>query len=526
MFQLRDYQREAVDSINTFFRNGYGNPLVVAPTGAGKSVMLAAYVSECVGGWPGTRMMVLAHVKELLIQNYSAIRRFDKSLDVGLFSAGVKRRDTHNAIIVAGIQSVYDKADDFGYQDILIIDECHLINPKALGRYRDFIDGLRRTNPKLKVVGFTATPFRLGHGYIHKGKDTIFDGISYDIPIELLIERGYLCRPVAKSGKVHADLSGVHIRAGEFIESEAAAAFDPITTEAVKDIILRTRDRKCGLIFCSGIAHAEKTAEAFRSFGETSVAVVSGKTKDKDRAAMVDGVKSGALRWLINVAVFTTGFDAPNIDVIVFLRATQSTALYVQMIGRGLRLCSGKETCLVLDYGENVKRHGPLNYLQIKEPGQKKDGEGVRAKDCPACEELIPINARECPLCGYEFPIEERTPNHGTQAGEIDLLASNEPQWVDVRSMTVTKHSKFGKQPSMRVVYKVGDGHFDYVSEWVCFDHGGYAAAKAFKWARDRGADVMTLDDALKHDWPTPARIKVSRNNNSFINVSGYEFAK
>lgn len=524
MIQLRDYQRDAVDSINRFFANGYGNPLVVAPTGAGKSIMMAAYISECVEQWPGTRIMVLAHVKELLEQNAGALMKFCLGLDLGLFSAGLRRKDRHNAVIVAGVQSVYDKADEFGFIDLMIVDECHLINPKALGRYRDFIEGLKLTNPNLKVIGFTATPYRLGHGWIHKGDAAMFNGIAYDIPIELLIERGYLVRPIARPGKVHADLSGVHLRCGEFVEKEAAAAFDPITTEAVKDVIVRTRDRKCGLVFCTGLDHAEKVAEAFRSFGETSVEVVSGKTKARDRERMVRDVKKGRLRWLINVAVFTTGFDAPNIDVVVFLRATQSTALYVQMIGRGLRLHEGKETCLVLDYGENVQRHGPLNYLKIKEPGDRRSKDEVRAKVCPSCEEYIPINARECPLCRYEFPVEERKPTHGTEAAEIDLLEGNEPRWIEVLDMEIKEHAAIGKQPSMRVIYRVGNGPFDTVSEWVCFDHGGYPAAQATKWARERGAGWMPLADALDFEWPMPSRICVTRNSNSFVNVIAAEF--
>jgi len=539
---LRPYQVEAEESINRFFLAGYGNPLVVAPTGSGKSVILASYISQTIKDYPQTRMMVLAHVKELLEQDHDAITDFNHSLDVGLYSAGLKRNDLFNAVIVAGIQSVADKAEHFGFIDVLIIDECHLINPKNLGRYRTFIRDLKQVNPNIKVVGFTATPYRLGHGWIHKGDTTIFDGIAHDIPIEMLIADGYLVRPVAKSGKVHADLTNVHIRAGEYVEAEAAEAFEKITVPAVKDIISRTQSQKCGLIFCSGLRHAASVKMAFESLGEYSVDVVSGKTKAKERESLVQRVKNGDLKWLINVAVFTTGFDAPNIDTIVFLRATQSTSLYVQMIGRGLRIAdhsigrlpskeerlltiasSIKPTCLVLDYGENVQRHGPLNYLSIKEPGQKRDPNEIRAKDCPKCEELIPVNCRECPVCGFVFPIEHRNPNHATTAAEAELLISKEPQWLDVNGMSTRKHTKHGKKiSSMKVSYQVGLLKID---EWVCFDHGGYASKQATKWAKERGCQWMSTERALQHEWPIPKRIRVKKRPSGYYDVLECDWA-
>ena len=536
MIKLRDYQVEAKDSINKFFANGYGNPLIVAPTGSGKSIIMGAYIHDCLQAYPKTRIMVLAHVQELLEQNYDAIKSINSKLDVGLYSASLSRKDRFNSVIVAGIQSCYDKVDEFGFIDMLIIDECHLINPKQLGRYRDFIAGLKQLNPALKVVGFTATPYRLGHGWIHKGETTIFNGIAFDIPVEMLIAEGYLVRPSAKSGKVHADLSNVHIARGEFVEAEAAEAFEKITLPAVKDIISRTTDRKCGLIFCSGLRHADSVKTAFESLGEYSVDVVSGKTHKDDRTRMVKAVKEGQLKWLINVAVFTTGFDAPNIDTIVFLRATQSTSLYVQMIGRGLRIpnkeignlpskaerllaiaSSEKINCLVLDYGENVQRHGPLNFLSIKEPGKKQDPNEIRAKDCPSCEELVPVNARICPLCGFEFPVEHRNPNHATTAAEIDLILEQQASWFEVAEMKVGKHQKMSKKPSMKVTYVLQSGL--QVHEWICFDHGGYSTTKAIHWCKARGHEWMSVDDAVKIKWPMPKRVRIKRTQSKFYEV-------
>jgi len=534
--KLRPYQVKAKDSINKFFANGYGNPLVVAPTGSGKSIIMGDYINDCLTQYPQTRIMVMAHVAELLIQNHGALKSLNPNLDTGLYSASLKRKDKYNSVIVAGIQSVYCKAEEFGYIDMLVCDECHLISPKNQGRYRTFIDDLKKVNPSLKVVGFTATPYRLGHGWIHKGDTTIFDGICYDIPVEMLIAEGYLVRPRAKSGKVHADLTNVHIARGEFVESEAADAFEKITLPAVQDIISRTTMQKCGLIFCSGLKHAESVRLAFEACGEFSVDFVSGKTKKADREEMVRRVKDGELRWLINVAVFTTGFDAPNIDTIVFLRATQSTSLYVQMIGRGLRMIDSsighlsskeerlleiassiKPSCLVLDYGENVQRHGPLNYLKIQEPGKKNDPNEVRAKDCPSCEELIPINARVCPFCEFEFLIEHRNPNHATSAAEIDLILDKQAEWFEVEAVTYRSHAKVSKKPSMQVTYTLVSGLQVY--EHICLDHGGYATTKAIHWCKARGYEWMSVDDAVKVKWPMPARIKIKRTRSKYYEV-------
>lgn len=520
--ELRPYQLEAVDSIDKFFLNGYGNPLVVAPTASGKSVMIAEYLDRAFKRFPSTRVMVLAHVKELLEQNYHECLQLAPHIDIGLFSAGLRRKDCTNSAIFAGIQSCYARAVDFGYQDFVIIDECHLVRPKAAGRYREFINDLKKINPALKVIGFTATPYRLGHGWIHKGKDAIFDGISYNIEIDTLIQQEYLVRPVARSGSVHADMSDVHILRGEFVEAEAAAKFKEITLPAVQDALSRAQGRRAGLVFCTGIEHAQDTLKAFNACGESSVAIVTGKTKAEERRNTVEDVKCGRLKWLINVGVFTTGFNATIIDTIVLLRATESTGLYVQMIGRGLRLHPGKKDCLVLDYGENVKRHGTLNFLRIREPGERRNPDSVRAKDCPQCEELVAVNCAVCPLCGFFFPRDPRQPNHGTQAGEYDLIDEVKSKWYTVKEMKVSKHTKMGGRPSMKVAYYVGDAWAVY--EYICLDHTGYARSKALKWARERGHEPFNVDSALNIDWPVPLAIEVQRDKNGFDRVVNYRW--
>lgn len=511
MIQPRDYQKLALDGINRFFENGYGNPLVVAPTGSGKSLMIALYCQMAVRDYPGTRCMVLAHVEELIQQNSSCFATVAPEIQHGIYAAALDRRDSTQPVVFAQIQSCYNKGDRFGYVDFCIIDECHTVNPKCMGRYRTLIAKLKELNPQIKIIGFTATPYRLGHGYIDSGHEKVFDGVAYEIPIDTLIDGGYLARPIAPSCQIHADLSNVSMSKGEFVDSEAAQAFEPITFDAVQDVLVKAKDRKAIIVFACNVAHAVSVAAAFKMCGEQSVAVVTGDTPDDEREDVVKRIKAGQLRVLVNCAVFTTGFDAPIVDTVVLLRATQSAALYVQIVGRGLRIYPGKANCLVLDYGDNVKRHGPINMVKPKTPGAKKDSDTVMAKECVSCQCLIAISVKKCPHCNAEQPINITGPNHGATAANDQILADTKPAWHDVLEMTCGKHTKIKDgflTFSMRVRYRISV--HEWVDEWVCPEHQHMNAVRqAEKWMQKRGFSLRGVDAAVATAWPVPKRILV-----------------
>ena len=515
MIEDRAYQSEAVAAVYRFMERGYGNPVVVAPTGAGKSFMIAMLMQDAVTKWPGTRILCMADVKELIEQNAEAYGILARTAQYGIYSASVGARDSTDPIIFAQIQSCHSKPEIFGWVDFIIVDECHMINTKKVGMYRAFVDGLRQRNPSCKVVGFTATPFRLGHGYVFKGAESLFSGIAYDIPIEKLIEGGYLVPPVARAGTVHADTSQIeHSSNGEFKEESATKEFSRITVGAVDDMLSRLPDRKSVLVFACGLDHAAQIAALLRERGETAVDMVTGKTSKGEREAIVERVRSGATRWTVNVGVFTKGFNAKNIDAVILLRATESAALYVQMIGRGLRTFPGKIDCVVLDYGENVVRHGPINAVRPKEPGKKKDvPPQVMAKECPSCAALIAMACRICPHCGAEIPFADKGPNHQTRPSDAPLLAGSDAVqgyvWRDVTGMQCCEHGGGlpGSRRSMRVEYRVGVA--EWVREWICPEHTGYARNKAEQWMNVRGYNLLSVDDALAVEWPVPKRIKV-----------------
>jgi len=276
---LRDYQQRTIDQLYAWFEEGgNGNPCLVLPTGSGKSHIVAALCKDALQQWPETRVLMLTHVKELIEQNAEKMRQHWPGAPMGIYSASIGRKDLGEPITFAGIQSVRTKAKQLGHTDLVIIDECHLVNHKDEGGYRMLLEQLKAINPELRVVGLTATPYRLGHGLI-TDKPALFDALINPISIEELIYKGYLSTLRSKVTKAKLDVTGVHKRGGEFIESELQAAVDTDDKNqaVVQEVMALAGDRKAWLFFCAGVKHAEHIAEALRQLGVTA-ACVSGDT--------------------------------------------------------------------------------------------------------------------------------------------------------------------------------------------------------------------------------------------------------
>jgi DNA repair protein RadD len=401
---LRDYQQRAIDQLYAWFSAGNaGNPCLVLPTGSGKSHIVAALCKDALQNWPETRVLMLTHVKELIEQNAQKMRQHWPGAPMGIYSAGIGKRDIGEPITFAGIQSVRTKADLLGHLDLVIIDECHLVNHKDEGGYRKLLADLKAINPALRVVGLTATPYRLGHGLI-TDKPALFDALLEPVSIEELVFKGYLSTLRSKVTRARLDTSGVKKRGGEFIESELQAAVDTDDNNqrVVQEVIALAGDRKAWLVFCTGVQHAEHVAQVLREHG-VAAECVTGETPKAERKRLLDDFKAGKLRALTNANVLTTGFDYPDIDLIAMLRPTMSASLYVQMAGRGMRVKSHTDHCLVLDFAGVVEMHGPIIAVQPPKKGGDGDGEAP-VKVCDNCSELVHISARECPACGHPFP--------------------------------------------------------------------------------------------------------------------------
>lgn len=515
MLTPRPYQQEAVEAVYRYWENalGRGNPLVIAPTGAGKSVIIALLIARSAAIAPGVRIICLADAKELVEQDAAAYGRTGPAAAYGIYSASIGRREATQNITFAQIQSVHTRAGLFGRIDFVIIDEAHMVNTTRAGMYRSLIEALRQANPALKVVGFTATPYRLGAGYVYgNAKDPLFCGIAYDIPIERLIADGHLVPPVARAGTVQADTTRIeHGPSGEFREESAAAEFGRITAAAVEDMVNRLQDRRSILVFACSVRHAGEIRAHLARSGEESVRLVTGGTPRREREETISAIRSRATRWLVNVGVLTKGFDAPNIDAVVLLRATESAALYVQMVGRGLRPFPGKAECAVLDYGRNVMRHGPINDVRPRGRGERRQTDRIMAKECVHCRTLIALGAKACPACGQAQPSPERLPGHDTAPSGLQILGEREAaRWHKVMDMRVARHVKHAAEAtrqSMRVSYQISFA--EWVNEFICPEHGGLAEQRAREWFEARGYSMMGVDTALTKTYPVPESVLV-----------------
>lgn len=493
MYQLRWYQREACDAAWSYLCGQAGNPLVVLPTGAGKSLVIAELCRAAVQDYQG-RVMILAHRSELLQQNREKVNALlPDEVTCGVYSAGLKSRRTDAQVILAGIQSVFRRAEEFGERNLILVDESHLVPHDGEGMYRSFLDRMREINQRLRIVGLTATPYRTGEGSLCRA-DGLFQRVCYDAKIQRLIGDGFLCPITSQPGEASWDTSKLHIRGGEFIASEAEALFDDAekVNLACQEIVAKTGDRHSVLVFCSGVAHAEHVKAAIERLSGLPCGVVTGESTPLERTAALASFRGRSLKFLCNVDVLTTGFDAPCIDAIAILRATESAGLFAQICGRGFRLFDGKQNCLILDFGENIKRHGPVDAIDFgKRRKSSLEPGDAPTKKCPNCETECPAGAGQCEECGFQFPPKPIARHNATADNEAVLSVPR--RWL-VEEVRMGRYRKRKAEPgnpdTLRVDYlcqPAEGGPPESISEWVCIDHPpGYAFSKAKRWWRER----------------------------------------
>jgi len=532
MIELRPYQKQAVEAVYSHLRNHDDNPVIVIPTGGGKTPVMATICNDAIDIWDG-RVLILAHVKELLEQTAGTLSDMAPELNVGIYSAGLKRRDTEHPVIVAGIQSVYRRAFEMDAFDLVIVDEAHTIPPEGEGMYQTFLGDAHIVNPNLRVIGLTATPFRMTTGLICQ-PDHFLNSICYEVGVKELIVQGYLCPLRSKASKTRLDTSGLHIRCGEFITDEVEKLMDTDVRvkAACAEIIEYTGDRKAVLIFASGVTHGHHIQRVIQEEHHIECGFVCGDSPDGWRKKMIDDFKSGKLKYLCNINVLSTGFDAPNIDCIAMLRPTMSPGLYYQMVGRSFRLCAGKQDSLVLDFGGNIVRHGPVDSLRINPVDSRGNGEAP-AKQCPECAEVIHAAYSKCPACGYEFPPPEKQKHDTTASSEGVLSGQVSSAEYDVQEVLYNAHTKKGADANapktMRVQYKIGFG--SYISEWICFEHSGFARQKAELWWKQRSSDSVPDDSSLAVHFAEQGRLREpvkiivkSISGKKFDQITSYQF--
>lgn len=515
-----------------YWREGGGNAMIDLATGLGKSVVIGKLVKDLLTEYPAMRILCLVHVRELVQQDYQALIRLWPQAPAGIYSAGLGRRDARDRITFASIQSVYRKAQEIGPRHLVLIDEAHLVPNGGDGMYRKLLADLREMVPDLRVAGFTATPYRMDSGRLDDDGG-LFDQVVYSYGVGAGIDDGWLSPLTGKVGSVEIDVSSVGSRGGEFIagQLEAAADDERITRAAVADMLARASDRRSWLVFCSGVKHALHVRDALNQSG-VRAECVTGDTPPGERDHIIREFRAGRIRALTSMAVLTTGFDAPNVDMIAFLRPTRSTGLFVQMVGRGTRLCEGKANCLILDYAGNVRRFGPVDAIEIE---TKRKGKGsvsapvdrVMAKACPECDALAALNARVCKDCGHEWPANVE---HDTRADDAPILTREmepaKPESLRVQSWSCRPWNKPGAPTSLRVDYLAGLMAYP---EWVAFEHGGYPKRKAGEWWRMHGGQLPvpeTVEEATVR-WPelTPPETINVKKEGKWWSVTGRRFA-
>lgn len=499
MITLRPYQEEVKAAAYHHLRTRDDNPCAVVPTAGGKTPIMASICKDAVTQWNG-RVLILAHVKELLEQTADKLRTVCPQIDFGIYSASLRRRDTDHPVIVAGIQSVYKRACELDRFDLVMVDEAHLIPLEGDGMYRQFLADAKIVNPNLRIVGFTATPFRLKSGTICT-PDGFLNTICHEVGVRELIRDGYLCPLISKAGKSKANTDGLHIRGGEFIADEVESLMDDtaLVKAACAEIVEQTKERNACLIFSAGIQHGRHIASVLSGEHGVECGFICGETSIDERDETLRLFKAGELKYLCNVNVLTTGFDAPHIDCVALVRPTMSPGLYYQMVGRGFRIHPSKQNCLVLDFGGNVLRHGPVDAIQAT--SNKRSSAEAPAKECPECQAVVAAGYSTCPQCGYAFPPPDRQ-QHDPKASEAGVLSGQVTDTeYDVIDTVYRIHRKRDAEDDaprcLRVDYMIGLNHWQ--SEFICIEHSGYARRKAESWWRERCLDPCptTAEEAI-----------------------------
>lgn len=508
---LRDYQIETIYSILNYYINegNNGNVAAALPTGTGKTPIISGLLCYMLWKWPNLRFMVLSHVKSILDQNYNTLRRMWETAPCGLYSAGLNQKETSLPIIIGGIASVVNNVSAFGFRDILIVDEAHLISPDENTMYQKVIKELKNANPNLIIVALSATLYRLGMGMITEGD--LIDDIVIDLTtmncFNRFIKEGYLAPLIPKRTNVEIDTSEVKIIKGDFATKQLDAATEKVILEALKESMLYGQDRNCWLVFCSGIKPSEHAAEILQSFGIAATAIHS-KLTDIECDKRLEAFKKGEIRALVGNNKFTTGFDFPPIDFCIMLRPTMSPGLWVQMLGRLTRpydfnnkqqYIPGfeyvKQNALVLDFAGNTRKLGPINDVVL--PRKKGDKVGdAPIKICDKCGVYNHASARVCCACGVEFEIKVKITK---TAGTDELLrtdASEKIEKFDVSRVIYHRHTKIGSQPSIKVSYYCGLQRY---TEYSCPEHKGYARSRFIQWWQQRheSEPPSNVDDAL-----------------------------
>ena len=432
MFKLRPYQKDCCSSFWRFVKENRGqNPLLVLPTGTGKSIIIAEIIRRFYELDNNASVLMLTHVSELVKQNFDKFQKL-ADIDAGIYSASIGLKE-NKKILFATVQSVYSKIKKdkkyFGIKRLIIIDEAHLISEKNTTVYRKVLSIFKELNSNVCICGLTATPFRTNGGYLTEQENPIFNAIAFDLSkqINSLIDQGYLSPLIPYKPEEQIDTKGLHIRGGDFVDSEVMARIsdENLQRRLCENITKFAQKRKSCLVFVSGIENCEKISSKLNILGLKSASVNSSHTQEENDRNILS-FRNNELKCIVSADQLTTGFDVPQVDLIAILRPTTSSGLWVQMLGRGMRIAENKKNCLILDFAGNTQRLGTIDDPLIRKKGKKKEGEAVAGvKECPNCHAFVKNLLRKCPYCNFDFPIKESKNLTAFYLSNLDLISKN-----------------------------------------------------------------------------------------------------
>jgi len=550
---LRDYQTRTLDQVWNALQVKT-NVLLTAPCSAGKTILFSKIIQRLLRENPAFRCLILVDREILVTQSRDKLRDVapELALSIGIVCASVsnqKRLDC--SVTVASRQSLIGQLDSFPPVQLVICDEAHLLATPhedniEPDQYSKILNKLCKYNPKMRLVGCTASPYRLGGrgGYIYGAMNRsdampYFDMVDAEITTRELLAGGYIApltgRAQTNSGFLE-DLKNVDMVAGEYNLGQLSNMMCKTThiNSCVEAYQKYASDRCKTLVFCTSIEHAESVALAFLEADIDSCAIHS-KLSAIEEFANMEALKTGSMPVFTSVAKLTTGMDISDIDCIIMARPTKSTALYQQCIGRGQRLAPGKTDCLVIDLvGCTMEFGTDMDNLKVAIPSSGNGGDAPQKicqgekPDGTVCGQAVHASLRYCPHCNYEFEITEAVEAAIGDLKKVEFNALAKPETYKVTHVMYHCHlSKNSGKELIRVTYECGS--FATFYDYVCLpDHyDGYAISKAELWWEERTDEFFpdTVDEFLflSGQLAEPIEIEVVKDGR-FDRITGYKF--
>jgi len=502
----RDYQLEAVAAVWAKIKKA-DNALVVLLMGTGKGRISAMLMMQSWRAKPDIRIDFIVNRVELLDQTVRVLGEFFTDDQLGTYTG--KKKQLGRMITVGTIQSLHRVERE--PPNLIILDEVHNVSDLPESAYRKYVASNYERNPKLKVVGLTATPYR-SNGYIYGEKTSMFDSVTYERDLRWALEKGILVIPRMKRVEEQFDASDVKIVAGDYDQGELERLTNDLekVRAQVADALPRLIGRKKIVWACTGIKHSELLAAVLRENGEDAVAYHS---KLESRGPVMDHWKAKG-RHLTFISIIKEGFDFPPIDAVCLCCPTRSPVKYLQIVGRGLRTHPDKVDCLVLDYGRVIETCGPLDKPFIRKKGEKNPKESLM-KFCPQCLEYMEKTTHQCPACGYVPPppaerdgtkaLDTRHRSGAILSGEVEPPPSS---WIPIRSVVIAEHKAKSGRICTKITYLPANALTKPVVEYC-----PWGTPKVDNIARHRlarvGVNAKKMSD-IKNQVPmVPTHIKV-----------------